>query len=129
MIFEYWMLFGAAAMGLVHIAAASFTFMAQVGNAYHVGPRDEDIQPTGMAGRMDRALRNYVETFPIFVACVFLVDAADTVGALSYWGSAVYLVGRVLYLPLYAIGIPWLRSFSWNAATLGLAVVGAQLLF
>jgi uncharacterized MAPEG superfamily protein len=40
--------------------------------------------------------------------------------------SAMYLAGRILFLPLYAAGIPWIRTFSWNAATLGLVLVGAQ---
>jgi uncharacterized MAPEG superfamily protein len=34
----------------------------------------------------------------------------------------MYLAGRVLFLPLYAAGTPWLRTFSWNLATLGLAL-------
>jgi uncharacterized MAPEG superfamily protein len=34
----------------------------------------------------------------------------------------------LLFLPLYALGNPWLRTFSWNLATLGLVTVGAQLL-
>ena len=46
---------------------------------------------------------------------------------MSSWGAALYLIGRVLFLPLYAFGIPWLRTFSWNLATLGLVMVGVQL--
>jgi len=128
MIFEYWMLFAAAGLGLVHVSAASFAFKAQVGNAYGVGPRDEDIRPTGVAGRLDRALRNFLETFALFAVCVLLVGLTDSTGPWSAWGSAVYLIFRVLYLPLYASGIAWIRSLSWNAATLGLVLTGAQLL-
>jgi uncharacterized MAPEG superfamily protein len=39
----------------------------------------------------------------------------------------IYVGGRTLFLPLYAIGVPWLRTFSWNAATLGLVLVMAQI--
>ena len=67
---ESWMLFGAMVLGLVHLTAASFTFKAQVGNAYTVGARDEDLRPTGIAGRLDRAQRN----FPTATAAVFLFD-------------------------------------------------------
>ena len=108
------------------MTVASFTFKAQVGNAYSVGARDEAIQPSGIAGRMHRAQQNFLETFPIFVACVVVVHLADTHGALSYWGSITYLGGRVIFLPLYALGVPWLRTFSWNIATLGLVLVGVQ---
>lgn len=126
MSFELWALLYSALIGLVHLSAASFTFKAQVGNAYTVGARDENLQPEGVAARMQRAQQNYLETFAIFAACVFIVDSTDSYGALSYWGAILYACGRTLYLPLYAWGIPWLRTFSWNFATLGLVLIGAQ---
>jgi uncharacterized MAPEG superfamily protein len=120
---ETWALFGAMVLGLVHLTAASFTFKAQVGNAYSVGARDEDLRPAGVAGRLDRAQRNFLETFAIFAAAVLLLLALDREGGrLSEVGAVMYLAGRVLFLPLYAAGTPWLRTFSWNLATLGLAL-------
>lgn len=126
MLFEHWMLAGAALLGLVHVGAASFTFKSEFGNTYSAGPRDEGRQPTGMAGRMSRAQRNFLETFPIFVACVYLVDATGSSGALSQWGAGLYLGFRILYLPVYASGVPWVRSIVWNVATTGLLLVGVQ---
>jgi uncharacterized MAPEG superfamily protein len=35
---------------------------------------------------------------------------------------------RAIFLPLYAWGIPWRRTFSWNIATVGLVLIMAQLL-
>lgn len=127
MTFELWMLVAAALLGLVHLSAASFSFKAQVGNAYTVGPRDEDIQPTGVSARLYRAHRNFIETFALFAALVLVVHVSGRSGSLSQWGASLYLSGRVLYLPLYAAGVPWLRTFSWNLATLGLVMVGVQL--
>lgn len=126
MSFELYTLLGAVLLGLVHIAAASFSFKAQVGNAYSVGPRDQDLRPTGIAGRLHRANRNFLETFPYFMACVLVAHLIGAQGSYSQWGCALYLGGRIIYLPLYASGLPWLRSFSWNAATLGLVLVGVQ---
>lgn len=128
MTFELWTLVAAALLGLVHVTAASFSFKAQVGNRYTVGPRDEGIQPTGIAGRLERAQRNFLETFGIFAVLVLVVHVAGRDGVLSTWGALLYIIGRTVYLPLYAMGVPWLRSFSWNAATLGLVLVGLQLL-
>ena len=48
---EMWSLFGAMVLALVHLTAASFTFKAQVGNAYTVGARDAELKPSGVAGR------------------------------------------------------------------------------
>jgi uncharacterized MAPEG superfamily protein len=125
MTFELWSLLVAAALGIVHLSAASFAFKAQVGNRYTVGPRDEGRQPIGVAGRLHRAQANFMETFPIFLVCVFIVHATHSGGDLSRWGCVLYLVGRCLFLPLYAFGVPWLRTLCWNAATLGLVLVGA----
>ena len=127
MTLELWILLTTALLGLVHMTAASFTFKAQVGNKYAVGARDENLQPTGMAGRMHRAQQNFLETFAIFATCVLIVHATNAYGSFSYWGSIMYLAGRTVFLPLYAVGVPWLRTFSWNFATLGLVLVGAQI--
>ena len=123
---ELWILLAASLLGIVHLTASSFTFKAQVGNKYTAGPRDEHIERTHIAGRMQRAQQNFLETFPIFVACVLTVHVTNSYGSLSLWGSILYIVGRVIYIPLYASGIPWLRSISWNVATLGLVLVGVQ---
>lgn len=126
MTFELWALLGSALLGIIHTSAASFAFKAQVGNEYSIGPRDEDLQPTGIAARLFRAQRNFLETFAIFAVCSVLVHLTDAYGALSLWGSILYLGGRTLFLPLYAFGVRWIRTFSWNLATLGLVLVGVQ---
>ena len=125
MIFELWILLLSSLLGLVNLSAASFAFKAQVGNRYTVGARDEDLKPVGVAARLYRAQNNFLETLPIFVALLFLVYMTHASGDLSKWGSGLYFVGRAVYLPLYAYGVPWLRTFSWNLATLGLVLVGA----
>jgi uncharacterized MAPEG superfamily protein len=124
--FELWILLASAALGIIHLSAASFAFKSQVGNKYSVGPRDESIQPTGLAGRLHRAQINFLETFAVFAVSVLLVHLTNVYGSLSYWGTILYLFGRVMFLPLYAWGIPWLRTFSWNLATLGLVLVATQ---
>jgi uncharacterized MAPEG superfamily protein len=127
MTFELYALCAATLLGLVHLSAASFSFKAQVGNRYAVGSRDEWLKPTGVAARLDRAYANFRETYPLFAAVVLMVYVTDAAGAWSLWGSVMYLTGRALFLPLYAAGVPWLRTFSWNLASLGLVVVGVQL--
>jgi uncharacterized MAPEG superfamily protein len=127
---ENWALFGAMVLGLVHLSAASFTFKAQVGNAYTVGARDADLKPAGIAARLDRAQRNFLETFAIFAAAILLLEQLDRGGTwLSEIGALLYLGGRTAFIPLYAGGIPWIRTFSWNIATLGLVMVMAAVVW
>lgn len=126
MTIELWLLLGAAAWGLVHVSVASFAFKAEVGNKYTVGARDEGLVPTGMAGRLYRAQKNFLETFPIFAAAVVVVHLAGVSGDFSQGGAIIYLAARIVYLPLYAMGVPWLRSLAWDIATLGIVLVGLQ---
>jgi uncharacterized MAPEG superfamily protein len=126
--FELYALLAAVLLGLMHLAAASFSFKAQVGNAYTVGARDQGLLPTGVAGRLHRAHVNFLETFPYFAACVLIVRLLDASGGWSQAGCVLYLTGRIAFLPLYGFGVPWARTFSWNIATLGLVLVGIEVL-
>jgi len=128
MTFELWVLFAATFWGLVHISAASFSFKSQVGNEYTAGSRDEGLQPKGLAGRLNRAQRNFMETYPLFAVLAILLYLSGRAGDLSHWGAWMYILGRVIYLPLYASGIAWVRSICWAFATLGLVLVGVQIL-
>lgn len=123
-------LLGAMVLGLLHLTAASFAFKAQVGNDYTVGPRDEGLQPAGVAARLARAQSNFLETFAIFAAAVLLLELRNRTGGwLGEAGSLVYLGGRILFLPLYMAGVRWLRTLAWNAATAGLVMTMAAVVW
>ena len=82
---------------------------------------------TGVGGRLERAYRNWLETFPIFIAAVIAVELTGAGDGWSAWGAAAYLWGRLLYLPLYAAGVPVLRGLVWNVPTLGIIAMFATL--
>ena len=116
-------------LGLVQIIAASHAASLQRGYRWTSGPRDEPTPPLrGVAGRLDRALRNFLETFPLFVAVVLVAHVSETHNALTEWGSRLYLWGRVAYVPLYAAGVPLVRSLVWNVATVGIVLIIVALL-
>ena len=117
-------------LGIVQIIAASHAASLQRGYRWTASPRDEKAEPLrGVAGRLDRALRNFVETFALFAAVVLVAYLTDTHNALTEWGARLYFWGRVAYVLLYAAGIPLVRSLVWNVATIGiLLIVGALLL-
>ncbi len=77
-----------------------------------------------MAARLDRAQRNFLETFAIFAAAVLMLEVLNRTGSgIGEIGAMLYLPGRAAFIPLYAFGVPWIRTFSWNLATLGLTMV------
>ena len=108
---------------LVHLSVQSFTFKAQVGNRYTVGPRDEDLQPSGLAGRAARAYANFRETFPAFAALALAIEVLGTADWWTGFGAALYFWCRVVYLPASLAGVVWIRSFIWNFSAIGLVIM------
>ena len=119
MTIELWMLTLSVVLGIVQITAASHAASLQRGYRWTASPRDETMPPLqGVAGRLDRALHNFIESFPLFAAVVLAAHVSDTHDALTEWGAQLYFWARVVYVLLYAVGIPLLRSIVWNIATL-----------
>ena len=84
----------AVVLGLVQIVAASHSASLQRGYRWTASPRDEPTPPLrGVAGRLDRALRNFLETFPLFAAVVLAAHVSETHNALTEWGARLYLWG------------------------------------
>jgi uncharacterized MAPEG superfamily protein len=117
------------ALGLVHILASAHAKNWHYGYQWSAGARDEPPgKPGVLAGRLERALQNFGETFPLFAAAVIATQLAERQDWLTALGAQLYVWGRVVYLPLYASGVPLMRSFAWNVATLGIVLVAVRLL-
>jgi uncharacterized MAPEG superfamily protein len=78
---------------------------------------------TGLAGRLDRAHRNFIETFALFAAAVLLAHLAGKHSWMTEWGAQLYFWARVVYVGLYAAGVFLVRSLVWNVATLGIILI------
>ena len=115
-------------LALVQIGAAGMARTAELGTKWNAGPRDEPAPPPGrLAGRLMRAQANLFETLPLFAAAVIMAEVADKTGVLTMWGAGLYFAARVVYLPLYALGVPYVRSLVWLVAAGGLVMVIAAL--
>ncbi|WP_353842844.1 MAPEG family protein [Mesorhizobium sp.] len=76
---------------LIQIVVSSHAASFQRGYRWTASSRDAEVSPlTGVAGRLERALRNFLETFPVFVVAVFLVHVLGRESALSEWGAGLY---------------------------------------
>jgi uncharacterized MAPEG superfamily protein len=120
---ELWVLFAAVCLGIVHVSADSFSFKAQVGNAYTIGARDQPIERTDLAGRLHRAARNYTENLVLFAIVVVLLHLAGQSRPLSHAGAYMWIGGRAAYLFAYASGVPWVRTVCWQIAMVGLVLM------
>lgn len=125
--FELVALAAATLWGFLQLVAAAQAANAQYGLKWAASPRDDEMPPLKpIPGRINRNFRNYMETFPFFVAAVLAAQAAGVHDALTHWGSTAYLGGRFAYTLLYVSGTPLVRSLFWNIAAFGtLAVLAA----
>ena len=115
-------------LALVQIGAAGAARTAELGGRWNAGPRDAEVPPPGrLAGRLMRAQSNLFETLPLFAAAVIMAEVAGKTGALTLWGAGLYFAARVVYVPLYAFGTPYVRTLAWLVAFAGLLMVLAAL--
>jgi uncharacterized MAPEG superfamily protein len=121
---ELKLLVAAVIIGLVQIVWAATAGSGGERNfAWLLGPRD-DARPVGVvAARLDRALKNFLETFPLFAAALIACAMAGKLGTYTLWGSALYVIGRALYVPLYASGVALVRTLVWTVSIVGVVMV------
>ncbi|WP_347557116.1 MAPEG family protein [Robbsia sp. KACC 23696] len=109
---------------LVQVMLPAMLRNKETGIRYNASPRDEPGPPVGpVTGRLQRAQKNLMETLPVFIAAVLIVHLAGKAGTLSHIGAALYLIARIVYVPLYAGGVPYVRSYCWLASIAGIVLL------
>jgi uncharacterized MAPEG superfamily protein len=110
---------------VVHIVVQAAFAGSALSPAYLVGPRDQTLSPKGVLyGRATRALGNYVENFAPFAAADLGLIATQHTGG---WGATIWIIGRIIYIPLYLQGISYARTGAWTLSVIGLLMMMARL--
>ncbi|MGN6705612.1 MAG: MAPEG family protein [Rhodanobacter sp.] len=126
---ELCMLLWSVVLGLVQITLAACCSVGQRGLVWAASARDEVKPPlAGIGGRLDRARANFLETFPLFAAAVLAAQVMQQHDHLTVLGAQLYFWARVLYLPVYAAGIPYLRTLVWAVSLAGIVLLLAATL-
>lgn len=95
--------------------------------AENLSNRDH-VRPFTLVGaRAARALANLQEAMPVFLglALMNMIVAPDAPGALT--GAWVFLIARVIYVPVYLSGVSVLRTLVWAGGLFGLLLMAAPL--
>jgi uncharacterized MAPEG superfamily protein len=125
---EVYVLGWSAVLLLVQVVAQA-SASGDLGPKYLFSVRDEELRTKSLVGRrLDRALWNLLETYPAFIALVVALSLTDKVGGIAATGAVIWIVARVIYVGLYAAGIPVIRTFVWLASMIGLALMAVRLL-
>ncbi len=115
-------------LALVQVMLPAAARTVEFGSKWNAGARDttpEARKP--LTGRLERAQTNLYETLPLFIGAVLIAHVVGAHGVLTAWGAALYFWARVVYVPLYAAGTPYVRSLVWLVSLAGLVMVIAAL--
>lgn len=112
-----------------HVMIQAQTATRDRGLHWNAGPRDGEAAPLGpLAGRAQRALANFQESWPAFAALALALAVTGRDGGIGAAGAAIWFGARLVYLPLYLGGVRYGRSLCWLVSILGLLLMLIRLL-
>ncbi len=126
---DLWALIWSTGLFGLYVGVQAILYRLQHGVEYSWTSRDEEPPPNLLVARAQKALRNLIETYPVFVALSVANLLAPQPDVVVSWGAGLYLAARVVYLPLYVGGVKYVRSLVWTVSALGLAMMFVALAF
>ena len=89
--------------------------------SYLFSSRDEPAPQPGLVGaRAARAFRNYMESFPAFVALDLAFLATNHPAGI--WPT-LWIAARIVYLPLYLFSVVYVRTAVWLISIVALVAM------
>ena len=121
---EIQMLLWSVVLGLVQLAVATTLATKDQGLPYNLSPRDQSPPAVSkLTARLLRAFQNFRETFVYFAVAVLVVALLGKASPTSAVGAMLYFWARLIYVPIYALGIPVIRTLVWTASIVGIVMV------
>ncbi|MBD3664020.1 MAPEG family protein [Sulfitobacter aestuariivivens] len=90
---------------------------------YLLSSRDEPREVGRMTARMNRALDNSIVALALFAPAILLLVVLERTSATTLMVAQVFLLARIIYLPVYALGVPAIRTLAWLAGFAATAVL------
>lgn len=99
----------------------------QVGLKTLAGNR-EGLVLTGLAGRMERAANNSLLALALVAPAVLITYMSDAADDLADQLMLTFLLSRIAYVALFALGIVWFRTVAWLIAFVCTALLYVDLI-
>ena len=94
-----------------------------------LGNRDKLPDSTALAGRAQRTATNTLENFVLFAAVALVAQAAGLgTNARLTLGAEIFFWARLVYIPVYLVGIAYLRTGVWFVSIIRLEMMVATVL-
>jgi uncharacterized MAPEG superfamily protein len=114
---------------LVHILVQAAVGSAVMPRGYLATARDKPAEASGVLyGRSCRALGNYLENFTAFAAVALALIATQRTGGAGAIGATIWMLARIVYLPVYVFGIIYVRTAVWVISIIGLIMMLGRLI-
>lgn len=94
-----------------------------VGLPYLVTPRDEKRDLGIAGGRALRCLENSVVALALFAPAVLILAVKGISTSTTLLAAQAFVIARILYVPIYLGGIPWLRTLVWTVGVLAIVAL------
>lgn len=122
-----WILLGIVVY-LANVFLPTILFLPAEGLIKHIGSRDNMPEPSVLVSRARRALANFQENLPIFLALglmVLIVNPENMAQAIL--GAQIFVVSRIAYIILYMISIPMTRTMAYGAGFVGMVLMALSM--
>jgi len=113
---------------VVHVVIQASVGNSELPSRYLFTSRDTPAAARGLLyGRATRALANYVENFTPFVAVALGLVVTQRTGAAGAIGATIWLLARIVYIPLYLFDVVYVRTVVWGISIVGLLMMLGRL--
>ena len=114
---------------LVHVLVQATAGNLELPFGYLFTSRDKPAAARGLLfGRATRALANYVENFTPFVALALALIVTQRTGGSGALGATIWILARIVYIPVYLFGIMYVRTLVWGISIVGLVMMLSRLI-
>ena len=93
--------------------------------SYLFSSRDNSVNTSKYIDRANRSLKNLFETLPIFIGLILLSIINDVDNSLL---AMIWLFARIIYVPVYIVGINYVRTGIWAIALICLIMMSVSFL-
>ena len=92
-----------------------------------MGNREKDEPCVGFPARTERAARNMLENMVLFTALALVASVGGVTDPHVELGARIFYWARLVYIPIYLVGIPVARTAVWAISIIGMGMIFASI--
>lgn len=123
MTIELWSLVGVTLALLTAIGVQAVILNLARGIHFNATARDNPPSETLLQARANNTVRNTIEFLAMFAPLVLIAHLAQVSTPTIETACILAVIARFAYIPLYVLGVPYLRSAVWFAAAASIVII------